>query len=119
MQQSALMLDTVGFSGFNLALQATEAGLPVVAFEGEFMRGRLASGIMRRMDLAELVATSEEDFIERAVELAGDASRLGELRVKIAERRQILFHDTEAVRGLERCLIEAIEGSRGAIAADA
>jgi predicted O-linked N-acetylglucosamine transferase (SPINDLY family) len=117
MQQSALLLDTVGFSGFNNALQAIEAGLPVLAREGTFMRGRLASGIMRRMELTELVATTDEAFIEAAVELAGNVSRRSELRVEIANRRKILFHDTEAVRALERCLIEAIDRSHGAIAA--
>jgi predicted O-linked N-acetylglucosamine transferase (SPINDLY family) len=117
MRQSALLLDTVGFSGFNNALQAIEAGLPVLAREGNFMRGRLASAIMRRMDLGELVADTDEAFVEKAVELAGNASRLSELRVEIADRRKILFRDTEAVRALERCLIEAIEGSRGVIPA--
>ncbi|HWS65287.1 MAG TPA: tetratricopeptide repeat protein [Steroidobacteraceae bacterium] len=108
MQHAALMLDTVGFSGFNNALQAIETGLPVLANEGDFMRGRLASGIMRRMDLPELVASTNEDFIRTAIRLASDASACRELRVKIAERRGILFRDVEPVRALERFLIEAV-----------
>jgi protein O-GlcNAc transferase len=117
MQQSALLLDTMSFSGFNNALQAIEAGLPVLAREGAFMRGRLASGIMRRMGLTELVAITDEAFIEAAVELAANASRRSELRVEIANRRAVLFHDTEAVRGLERCLTEVIGRGHGVIAA--
>jgi predicted O-linked N-acetylglucosamine transferase (SPINDLY family) len=105
---AALMLDTVGFSGFNNALQAIETGLPVLAREGDFMRGRLASGLMRRMDLPELVASTNEDFIQTAIRLAMDVSRCKELRVEIAKRRGILFHDVEPVRALERCLIEAV-----------
>jgi predicted O-linked N-acetylglucosamine transferase (SPINDLY family) len=108
MQHAALMLDTVGFSGFNNALQAIETGLPVLAREGDFMRGRLASGIMRRMNLPELVAGTNEDFIQTAIHLAKDASRRKELRVEIAKRRGILFHDVEPVRALERFLIEAV-----------
>src|ERR1700730_1305074 len=73
MRESALMLDTLGFSGFNTAIQAIECDLPVLAFEGEFMRGRLASAIMRRLDFPELVATTKEEFIQKAVELAGDS----------------------------------------------
>ena len=115
MQQSALLLDSMTFSGFNNALQAVEAGLPVLAREGAFMRGRLASGIMRRMGLNDLVATTDEAFIEAAVELAGNASRRSDLRVEIASRREILFHDTEAVRALEQCLIEAVGRSRGVV----
>jgi protein O-GlcNAc transferase len=111
MRQSALMLDTLGFSGFNTALQAIECDLPVLAFEGEFMRGRLASAIMRRLDLPELVATTTQDFVQKALDLAGDAGRRKQIRAKIVERRHILFHDTAPVRALERCLTDAVARS--------
>jgi predicted O-linked N-acetylglucosamine transferase (SPINDLY family) len=114
MQQSALLLDTVGFSGFNNALQAVEAGLPVLAHEGKYLRGRLASGIMRRLDLPELVAASDEEFIGTAVRLAADATRCEELRAAIAERRSVLFNDLEPVRALERFLTETVSRSAGA-----
>src|SRR5581483_2154726 len=42
MQKADIMLDTIGFSGFNTAMQAVECGLPIVTREGRFMRGRLA-----------------------------------------------------------------------------
>ena len=109
MQRAALMLDTVGFSGFNNALQAVEAGLPVLARETEFMRGRLASSIMRRMDLPELVAASNDEFIECAIRLAMDPAKCRLLRAGIASRRGVLYRDLEAIRGLERCLVEAVE----------
>jgi predicted O-linked N-acetylglucosamine transferase (SPINDLY family) len=112
MRQSALMLDTLGFSGFNTALQAIECDLPVLAFEGEFMRGRLASAIMRRLDLPELVATTTEDFVQKALDLAGDAGRRKQIRAKIIARRNVLFHDTAPVLALERCLTDAVARSR-------
>jgi predicted O-linked N-acetylglucosamine transferase (SPINDLY family) len=107
MRRSTLLLDTPGFSGFNTALQGIECGLPVLAFEGDFMRGRLASGILRELDLPELVAGGPDDFVERAVTLAKDTRRLKELRGKIIERRDALFRDVVPVRALERCLIDA------------
>jgi protein O-GlcNAc transferase len=112
MRQSALMLDTLCFSGFNTALQAIECDLPVLAFEGEFMRGRLASAIMRRLDLPELVATTTDDFVQKALDLAGDAGRRKKIRAKIIERRNVLFHDTAPVLALERCLTHAVARSR-------
>jgi protein O-GlcNAc transferase len=112
MRQSALMLDTLGFSGFNTALQAIECDLPVLAFEGEFMRGRLASAIMRRLNLPELVASTTEDFVQKALDLAGDAGRRKKIRAKIIDRRKILFHDTDPVLALERCLTDAVAKSR-------
>src|SRR6185295_14418493 len=45
MSQAHVCLDSIGFSGFNTALQAVQAGLPIDAREGRFLRGRLASGI--------------------------------------------------------------------------
>jgi protein O-GlcNAc transferase len=112
MRQSALMLDTLVFSGFNTAIQAIECDLPVLAFEGEFMRGRLASAIMRRLDLPELVATTKEEFIEKAIELAGDSRRLKRIRAEIVKRRAVLFRDLDPVRALERHLTDAVARSR-------
>jgi predicted O-linked N-acetylglucosamine transferase (SPINDLY family) len=107
MRRSALMLDTLGFSGFNTALQAIECDLPFLAYEGDFMRGRLASGIMRQLNLPELVATSPEDFVQKAIDLARDASRREELRAAIVQRRDRLFRDLGSVRAFEQELIAA------------
>jgi predicted O-linked N-acetylglucosamine transferase (SPINDLY family) len=107
MRKSTLMLDTLGFSGFNTALQGIECELPVLAFEGDFLRGRLASGILRELDLPELVATGTSEFIQRAVGLAKNPAKVQELRGKIIERRVKLFQNLSPVRALERCLQRA------------
>jgi predicted O-linked N-acetylglucosamine transferase (SPINDLY family) len=60
LKRADVFLDTIGFSGFNTAIQAVECALPVVTREGRFLRGRLASGILKRMGLQELVAGSED-----------------------------------------------------------
>jgi protein O-GlcNAc transferase len=88
-------------------MQAVECGLPIVAREGRFMRGRLASGILKRMGLSELVATSEEDYIAIAVRLAQDAECRRRTREHIVETRHILHDDPAPVRTLEEFLINA------------
>jgi predicted O-linked N-acetylglucosamine transferase (SPINDLY family) len=112
MRESALLLDTLDFSGFNTAIQAIECDLPVLAFEGEFMRGRLASAIMRQLDLPELVATTKQDYVRKAIELAGDPKRRGSLRAAIIARRRVLFNDLAPIRALERHLTEAVLRAR-------
>jgi predicted O-linked N-acetylglucosamine transferase (SPINDLY family) len=107
MQKSALMLDTLEFSGFNTAMQGIEAGLPVLAREGQFLRGRLASGIMRRLELPELVAGSDESFIEMAIQLAGDGAKRTRLAGEVETRRAMLFDDVAPIRALEQCLLDA------------
>jgi predicted O-linked N-acetylglucosamine transferase (SPINDLY family) len=104
-----LYLDTVGFSGFNTALQAVQCGLPVVTREGRFMRGRLASGMLRRIGLDELVAPSDAAYVELAVALANDAGRRRDLRERLRGARERLFEDDAPVRALESFLARAVE----------
>jgi predicted O-linked N-acetylglucosamine transferase (SPINDLY family) len=102
MARADLYLDTIGFSGFNTALQAVECGLPVVTREGRFMRGRLASGILKRIGLPELVAADESAYVELAVRLAGDS---GDLRTAIEAKRDVLFNDPAPVAALQEFLL--------------
>jgi len=108
MQCATLMLDTIGFSGFNTALQCLECGLPYVAHEGEFMRGRLASGMLRRMGLDDWVATSSTEFIDKAMRLVRDPKLRHSLGQEITARRPVLFNDLAPVRALEDVLIDAV-----------
>jgi len=107
MRRSTAMLDTLGFSGFNTAVQGLECDLPVVAFEGAFMRGRLASGPLRHLGLDELVARTPEAFAEIALRLVEDEPWRAHLEREIAQRRHALFFDQAPVRALEDALFEA------------
>lgn len=101
-----VFLDTLGFSGFNTAMQAVECGLPVVAREGRFMRGRLASCLVRRMGLPELATESDADYIALAVRLGRDATYRAHIREQMVARRAVLFNDLAPVRALESFLAE-------------
>jgi len=101
MQRADLMLDTPGFSGFNTAMQAIGNGLPVVAYEGPFMRGRLASGVMRALGLPELVATTPAEYVALAARLAADPADRQRLRAHITATAATIYDDLAAVRGLE------------------
>ncbi|MBI3503939.1 MAG: hypothetical protein HY059_03795 [Proteobacteria bacterium] len=66
-QVAVACLDGFGFSGFNTALQTLQVGTPMVTLKGQYMRGRLASGILEQVGLAEFVADNPAGFYERAV----------------------------------------------------
>jgi predicted O-linked N-acetylglucosamine transferase (SPINDLY family) len=84
-----------------------ECGLPVVAWEGRFLRGRLAGGIMKRIGLPELVARSEGEYVAAAVRLCRDADFRSRMRERIAAGRNVLFGDEAPVRALEEFLAAA------------
>ena len=107
MQRSTALLDTLGFSGFNTAVQGLECDLPVVAFEGAFMRSRLASGPLRLLGLDQLVATTPEQFADVALRLVEDEAWHAHIEREIAQRRHALFFDQAPVRALEDALFQA------------
>jgi predicted O-linked N-acetylglucosamine transferase (SPINDLY family) len=108
LRRADVCLDTLGFSGFNTALQAIECDLPVVAYEGRFMRGRLASAILRRMNHDNLVTRDPRDYIDLAVRLATDKRLNNDIRVSLRAHRQRLFRDDAAIEGLAAFLIQAV-----------
>lgn len=111
MREADVYLDTIGFSGYNTAMQAIECGLPVVAWEGRFLRGRLASGILRRMGLDELVAGSVEAYVDRAVRLAQDAAYWKEIQARLEAARPALYGDAGSVRALEAFFEDALKAA--------
>ena len=112
LERAAVFLDTIGFSGFNTAMHAVECGLPIVAREGRFMRGRLASGILKRMGLAELVAASDETYVSLAVRLMTDAAYHADVRKRMKASRTALFEDLAPIRAMEDFLVETARRHR-------
>jgi protein O-GlcNAc transferase len=97
LRHADVMLDTIGFSGYNTAVQAIECGLPVVTREGRFLRGRLASGVLRRMDLTELIVQTKADYVNLVVRLVTDRDYQAHIRQEIQQRRSVLFDDQSAM----------------------
>lgn len=108
-QKAHVMLDTVGFSGFNTVMQAVECGTPVVAWDGRFARGRFASGILRAMQLDEWIADSHAAYAEKVARLCEDAALRDRVRQQIAARRGALYDDVTSVQALG-ALLEQLAG---------
>jgi protein O-GlcNAc transferase len=106
LSRADVFLDTIGFSGFNTASQAIQCGLPVVTREGRFLRGRLASGPLKRIGLEELVVPTEEAYVELAVRLVEDGDYSEAVEARIDAGRPRLFNDLAPIRALEAFLLE-------------
>jgi protein O-GlcNAc transferase len=106
MKCADVFLDTIGFSGFNTAMQAIDCALPIVAFEGQFMRGRFASGILKRMGLSELITRSHEDYINLAARLGKDALYRDQIKKKLVDQRNVLYGDMDPIIAFEKFIIE-------------
>lgn len=104
MRSACLCLDTLGFSGFNTAMQAIECGLPIVTLDGRFMRGRFASGILKRLKMTELIASTTDEYVALAKRIVRQRDYRQSLVDKLVAGRDILFNDLAPVRALEAFL---------------
>jgi protein O-GlcNAc transferase len=104
-------LDCPSFSGYTTAWQAVHRGIPIVTLEGEFMRQRLAAGLLRKIGITDTIASSREQYIQLAAKLAQEC-RNPALR---NARRQMLKtaapkadNDVSVVRAFEQTVINAL-----------
>jgi predicted O-linked N-acetylglucosamine transferase (SPINDLY family) len=87
-QQADIALDAFPFNGHTTTCDAIWMGVPVVMLEGNVYSSRFGGSVLANVGLEDLIARSVEEYVERAVELAGDLERLstlrGELRTRMA-----------------------------------
>lgn len=105
LDRTDVYLDTLGFSGFNTVMQAVERATPVVAFEGAFLRGRFASGILRQMGLDAWAAETPDRYVSLVEHLVQDPAARAALRQHLRERRDALFGHHETVIALREHLL--------------
>lgn len=83
-----IALDTLPYNGITTTCDALWMGVPVVTLVGKTITGRASSGLLSTVGLPELVATSDEEFIRIAKNLARDLPRLAELRASLRSRME-------------------------------
>ncbi len=71
-EQAHFSLDSHPFGGYNTIVDSLHLGKPIVAQEGDRFYNRASSALLRRLGLDELIAHSEEEYIDKAVRLATD-----------------------------------------------
>jgi len=90
-----LIIDPPAWSGGNTTLEAIALGKPVIAFEGEFMRGRHSLAFLKQAGMQQLVAKDPQDYIRLVCDR--------ELQLQAVANANLdgPFQDYEAVRGLD------------------
>jgi protein O-GlcNAc transferase len=102
-----VLLDTIHFSGGTTALHAFAAGVPLVTLPGRFARGRDAYEIYMRLGIDACTATDKEDYVRRAVRIAGDRDLRQSIASSIRERSGVLFSNPSACHEIEAFFVES------------
>jgi predicted O-linked N-acetylglucosamine transferase (SPINDLY family) len=81
-----VVLDPFPYGGHTTSLDALWMGVPVVSLAGKTSVSRAGLSILSNLGLPELVAFTEDDYVEIAVRLANNLPRLAELRATLRAR---------------------------------
>jgi len=81
-----IALDTFPYNGHTTGLDSLWMGVPVVTLAGQTAVSRAGLSQLSNLDLGDLVATTGRQFVEIAVGLARNPSRLIELRATLRKR---------------------------------
>jgi predicted O-linked N-acetylglucosamine transferase (SPINDLY family) len=107
-----VFLDCPAFSGYTTAWQAIHRGIPIVTLEGEFLRQRLAAGLLRQIGLTDGIAATAGEYVQLAVLSAQESQDSGQRAMRRESIRQAAPQadgNRAAVSAFEQALLEALK----------
>ncbi|HUO08510.1 MAG TPA: glycosyltransferase [Phycisphaerae bacterium] len=81
-----LALDPFPFNGGTTTYNSFYMGVPIVALEGRGHAERMGAALLRHVGLDDLVVSTLDGYVERAVALANDRASLAEIRATLRDR---------------------------------
>ena len=104
-------LDCPSFSGYTTAWQAVHRGIPIITLEGEFMRQRLAAGLLRKIGITDTIVSSRQQYVQCAAQLAQECCDL----IRYKTRREAIKNaapkadnDASVVRVFEQTILNTL-----------
>ncbi|MBL8197846.1 MAG: tetratricopeptide repeat protein, partial [Chromatiales bacterium] len=81
-----IALDTYPYHGTTTTLDSLLMGVPVVSLSGYNHASRVGASLLSQAGLQEFIAYSEDEYVAKAVALAGNPAQLAALHGKLSER---------------------------------
>lgn len=103
LQLADLALDPFPYNSHSTGIDTLWAGVPLVALNGTTFAGRVGASMLGAAGMAELVATTPEEYLEIALRLYGNPQQLAQVRKRLIDARATapLFDMTAFARALE------------------
>jgi len=98
-----ISLDPFPYNGTTTTFEALWMGVPVITWCGNRHAGRVGASILHHLGQPELVAGGEDEYVDLAINLAGDTARLATLRTALRPqlRRSTLMNERLFTKSLE------------------
>jgi predicted O-linked N-acetylglucosamine transferase (SPINDLY family) len=105
-----ILLDSIGWSACNSALESLAHDLPIVTWAGPLMRGRHCAAILTMLGVTDTIASTPDDIVTIAVRLARDPQARREIVARMAREKHRLYFDRAPIAALEDFLDKAVRG---------
>lgn len=108
--QIDIALDTLPYNGTTTTCEALWMGVPVVTLVGEAHRQRVSYSILKNIGVEETITFSEEEYIQTAVSLSKNRSKLNQLKQHVVGsiRNSILCRPTIFTNHFEGTLLKEL-----------
>ena len=98
---SDVFLDPPGWSGGRSTLDALVCGLPVVTLPGHYARHRQSQAMLRLLDLPEMIARDESQYVALAAQLGREPGWRQEIARRIETNKRRLFEAEDVPLSLD------------------
>ena len=103
-----IFLDTAPYNSHSTTYDYINAGLPMITLKGNSFPSRVATSIYSSLNIKELIAETESEYENIAIDLANDKIKLDKIKNKIKKncKNSILFKSKEFTKELEKVYLE-------------
>lgn len=103
-----IFFDTVPYNSHSTTYDYINAGLPMITLKGNSFPSRVATSIYSSLNIKELIAETESEYENIAIDLANDKIKLDKIKNKIKKncKNSILFKSKEFTKELEKVYLE-------------
>jgi predicted O-linked N-acetylglucosamine transferase (SPINDLY family) len=107
-----LYLDTFPYNSHSTATGCLLSGTPLLTIEGEGFQSRVASSILKNLELSELICSSYEEYEYKAIKVANSAVELKRIKEKLNKKLTLnykIFDIKNYVKNLEKAYLKVFE----------
>jgi predicted O-linked N-acetylglucosamine transferase (SPINDLY family) len=96
-----IVLDSVGWSGFNSTIEGLVHDLPIVTLKGPLMRGAHTAAVLTMMGMQDTIADTVDGHVAIAARLARDPDWRAAIKARMAADKHRVYRDRACIEALQ------------------
>lgn len=91
-------LDPFPFGGCNTSYDAFDYNIPVITMTGKFLHGRFTTGLYKKMDLYDCIASSSEEYSDLASKIGINEKLRHKINRNIEMKKYLIYQENDSVK---------------------